>query len=174
MAAGLGESWTRDGGIPQGCPLSMMFIVALYLPWCRYLDQLPGVSPQLYADNLKCVSSDLDQLLRASRFTAAYVRLVGQEPAPSKCVLMSTSAAVRRDLKDLVICAGNERWTARLDVRDLGGHLDTTYRAWGCTLAARVCSVLRVVWLVSALPLGYLGKLRILRTMFIPAAFTWH
>ena len=170
LAAGLGESWTRDGGIPQGCPLSMMFIVALYLPWCRYLGQLPGVSPQLYADNLKCVSSDPDQLLRASRFTAAYVRLVGQEPAPSKCVLMSTSAAVRRDMKDWVICAGNERWTVRLDVRDLGGHLDTTYRAWFCTLAARVCSVLRVVWLVSALPLGYLGELRILRTMFIPAA----
>ena len=37
LAAGLGEPWTRDGGIPQGCPLSMMFIVALYLPWCRYL-----------------------------------------------------------------------------------------------------------------------------------------
>ena len=37
LAAGLGEPWTRDGGIPQGCPLSMMFIAALYLPWCRYL-----------------------------------------------------------------------------------------------------------------------------------------
>ena len=33
LAAGLGQPWTRDGGIPQGCPLSMMFIVALYLPW---------------------------------------------------------------------------------------------------------------------------------------------
>ena len=32
LAAGFGEPWTRDGGIPQGCPLSMMFIVALYLP----------------------------------------------------------------------------------------------------------------------------------------------
>ena len=37
LASGLGEPWTRDGGIPQGCPLSVMFIVALYLPWCRYL-----------------------------------------------------------------------------------------------------------------------------------------
>ena len=37
LAAGLGEPWTRDGGIPQGCSLSMMFIVALYLPWCKYL-----------------------------------------------------------------------------------------------------------------------------------------
>ena len=45
LAAGLGQPWTRDGGIPQVCPLSMMFIVALYLPWCRYLDAQYGVSP---------------------------------------------------------------------------------------------------------------------------------
>ena len=37
LAAGLGEPRTRNGGIPQVCPLSMMCIVALYLPWCRYL-----------------------------------------------------------------------------------------------------------------------------------------
>ena len=37
LAAGLGEPWTRDGSVPQGCPLSMMFIVALYLSWCKYL-----------------------------------------------------------------------------------------------------------------------------------------
>ena len=34
-----------------------MFIVASYLLWCSYLEAVPGVSPQLYADNLKCVSS---------------------------------------------------------------------------------------------------------------------
>ena len=86
LAAGLGEPWTRDGGIPQGCPLSMMFIVALYLPWCRYLSAQVGVEPQLYADNLKCISRDPELLLSAARFTTGYVRLVGQEPAPSKCV----------------------------------------------------------------------------------------
>ena len=37
FAAGLGEPWTWDGGIPQGCPLSMVFTVALYVLWCRYL-----------------------------------------------------------------------------------------------------------------------------------------
>ena len=30
LAAGLGEPWTLDGGIPQECPLSMMFIVAWF------------------------------------------------------------------------------------------------------------------------------------------------
>ena len=63
------------GGILQGCPLSMMFIVALYLPWCRYLAAQVGVRPQLYADNLKFVSKDPGLLLNAARFTTGYVRL---------------------------------------------------------------------------------------------------
>ena len=42
-------------------------------------------------------------LLRAAKFTAGYVRLVGQEPAPSKCVLMSTSRTVRNDMRGWVV-----------------------------------------------------------------------
>ena len=37
FAAGLREPWTRDGGIPLGCPLSMMFSVALSLHCCGHL-----------------------------------------------------------------------------------------------------------------------------------------
>ena len=118
--------WTRDGGIPQGCPLSMMFIVALYLPWCRYLAAHGGVRPQLYADNLKCVSQDPDLLLSAARFTTGYVRLVGQELAPSKCALLSTSREVRKDVRDWVLSREGDRRSVKFDVRDLGGHLDTT------------------------------------------------
>ena len=128
LASGLGEPWTRNRGVPQGCPLSMTVIVALYLPWCRYLAAQVGVQPQLYADNLKCVSGDLVSLLHAARFTTGYVRLVGQEPAPSKCVLLNTSREVRKDMKDWVLSQDGDRWSVRLDVRDLGGHLDTTFR----------------------------------------------
>ena len=78
LAAGLGQPWTRDGGIPQECPLSMMFIVALYLPWCWHWGAQEGVQPQLYADNLKCVSRNPAALLRAARFTVgARSRLPG-------------------------------------------------------------------------------------------------
>ena len=51
------------------CPLSMMFIVALYLPWCEHLEAQEGVMPQLYADNPRCVSRDPGVLLRAASFT---------------------------------------------------------------------------------------------------------
>ena len=42
LAVNLGEAWTRDGGITQVCTLSMMFIVALYLPWCQCLAAQEG------------------------------------------------------------------------------------------------------------------------------------
>ena len=114
LAAGLGVSWTRDGGISQGCPLSMVFIVALYAPWCRHLENLKGNSSQLCADNLKCTSYSVDSLLDAAQYTVSYVRVVGQEASPSKCVLLSTNK--------------NDGcfWAIKLDVRDLGGHLDVT------------------------------------------------
>ena len=89
----------------------MMFIVALYLPWCRCLAAQGGVQPQLYADNLKCVSRNPDLLLSAARFTTRYVRLVGQEPAPSKCVLLNTSREVRKDMKDWVLSQDGDRWS---------------------------------------------------------------
>ena len=170
LASGLGEPWTRDGGIPQGCPLSMMFIVALYLPWCRYLSARVGVQPQLYADNLKCVSHDPDSLLAAARFTTGYVRLVGQEPAPSKCVLLSTSREVRHSMRDWLLSQEGDQWSVKFDVRDLGGHLDTTFRGWSSTLAARVRLVLSRLILIFALPLDFHGRIRVVRSMYIPAA----
>ena len=127
LAAGLGKPGTRDGGIPQGCPLSMMFIVALYLPWCRYLSAQAGVQPQLYADNLKCLSRNPDLLLSAARFATGYVRLVGQEPASSKCVLLSTSRDVRRSMKE---------WVLSLE---------------GVVLSGLMSGILEVIW---TLPLG--------------------
>ena len=75
LLAGLGEPW-MEAFFRVG-PLSMMFVVALYLPWCQYLAAQEGVEPQLYADNLKCVSGDPLRLLRAAEFTTGYVRLVG-------------------------------------------------------------------------------------------------
>ena len=89
--------------------------------WCRYLAAQDGVEPQLYADNLKSVSWDPDLLLRAARFTTGYVHLVGQELAPSKCVLLSTSRVVWKDLKDWILSLEGNKWSVKYDVRDLGG-----------------------------------------------------
>ena len=44
--------------------------LALYVPWCRYLESLPNVRPQLHADNLKCSAQCPHALFGAARFTA--------------------------------------------------------------------------------------------------------
>ena len=85
----------RGVGNPQCCPLSVIFIVALYVPWCLHLDSLPDVTPQLYADNLKCSAERPRALFESASFTAQYVRSVGQDVSPGKCVLLGTSKSVR-------------------------------------------------------------------------------
>ena len=57
FAAGLGESWCRDGGIPLCCPLSMVFIVALPVPWCRHLEALPSLGPSFMRTTSSAVLS---------------------------------------------------------------------------------------------------------------------
>ena len=150
--------------------MSIIFIVALYLPWCRCLAAQESVEPQLYADSLKCTSGGPLVLHPAARFTAGCVRLVGQESVPSKCVLGSTSRIVRKDKRVWVVTDDGDGWTVKLDVRDLGGHLDTTFRGWSATLASRVRLVIARLVLSFLLPLDFPGRLRVIRSMFIPGA----
>ena len=84
------------------------------------------VRRQLYADNLKCVSGSPAALLSAVIFTSMYIRLVGQEAAPPKCVFLCTSMKIRNDMKCWAVSDSGDKWSARLHVRDLGGHLDST------------------------------------------------
>ena len=113
---------------------------------------------------------DPELLFCAARFTTEYVRLVGQEPAPSKCILLSTSREVRSDMKDWVLSLEGDKWSVKFDVRDLGGNLDTTFRGWSSTLAARVRLVLSRLVLIFILPLDFHGRVRVVRSMYLPAA----
>ena len=109
-------------------------------------------------------------LLNAARFTTGYVPLVGQEPAPSKCVLLSTSREVRKDMGEWVLSLEGDKWSVKFDVRDLGGNLDTTFRGWSSTLAARVRFVISRLVLIFALPLDFHGRVCVVRSMYLPAA----
>ena len=88
------------------------------------------------------------------------------------CVLffLSTSREVRKDMSDWALSFDGDKWSVKFDVRDLGGHLDTTFRGWSSTLAARVRLVLSRLVLIFALPLDFHGRVRIVRSMYLPAA----
>ena len=126
-----------NGGILQECPLSMVFVVALYVPWCRRLEVMPSVRPQLYADNLKCSADCPNTLFGAARFTAQYVMSVGQDVSRGQCVLLGASKAVRKAMKLWDVSGDGGFGKAQMDARDLGRHLDFTGRAGAGTLSKR-------------------------------------
>ena len=101
----------------------------------------------------------------SAHFTAQYVRSVGQDVSVGKCVLLSTSRA----LKLWDISGDGGFWKVQLDVRDLGGHLDFTYRARAGTLSKRVGEATLGVAAVGALPLGFPVKLGLVRGKYLSA-----
>ena len=50
-------------------------------------------------------------------------------------------------------------WTAKFDVRDLGGHMDTSLRGWVTILTSRVAAAEKDVEAVAVLPGGFGAKL---------------
>ena len=146
------------------------FYCCSYLPWFGALESIPGVRPQLYADNLKCVSGSPAALLSAARFTNMYICLVCQKAAPKKFVFLSTSREVRSDMKYWTVSDTGDKWSVKLDIRDLGGHLDSTLRAKAVTFGFRMSAAIPRVRAVAVLPLDFVVRLRILRTMHLPAS----
>ena len=53
----------------------------------------------------------------------------------------------------------------KFDVWDLGGHLDTTFRGWSSTLAARVRLVISRLVLIFVLPLDFHGRVRVVKSI---------
>ena len=49
-------------------------------------------------------------------------------------------------------------------------HLDSTYRGWSATLATGVRLVIARLVLIFAFPLDFHGRLRVIRSMFVPGA----
>ena len=73
-------------------------------------------------------------------------------------------------MKDWVLSQEGVRWSVKLDVRDLGAHLDTTFRGWSSTLATRVRLVISRLVLIFALLLDFHGGVWVVMSMYLPAA----
>ena len=58
---------------------------------------MPGIEPQLYADTLRCSAVCPNALFGATRFTAQYVRSVGQDASRGMCVQRNASQDGQED-----------------------------------------------------------------------------
>ena len=118
-----------------------------------------------------CVWVSPADLLSAARFTNVYICLVDQKAAPKKCVFLSTSGDVRGDMKNWVVSDAVDKWSVRLDIRDLGGHLDSTLWSWECYTWLSHARRYSSCSCCCCSSLGFfIGRLRILRTMHLLAA----
>ena len=78
---------------------------------------------------------------------------------------MSTTELVRKDMRDWVLSEEGDKWSVKLDIRDLGGHLHTTFRRLLSTLAARVRLVIVKILMVVVLPLNFHCRLEVVPTI---------
>ena len=93
---------------------------------------------------------------------------MGQDVSPGKCVLLTTSKAVRRAMTLWDISGDGKVWKVQLDVRDLGGHLNFTRRARAGTLSNQVKDATLGVAVVGASWVSQV-KLGLVRGKYLPA-----
>ena len=84
---------------------------------------------------------------------------------------LSTSESVQSDMKDWVVSDAGDRWTVKLDVRDLGGHLDSTS---GATVPLRILRTMHVPVALHGAEASQvsISGLRRLRTAFCQTALS--
>ena len=150
LASGIGETWARDGGIPQGCPLSMV-VVALCLPWCNCLVSIGRVKHQLYADTPRSFAHGCSYLYRLFSYCWSH-------RCPTKCVLLSTCPKIRREMKSWVIFVDGRHWKVLLDVRVLGGLIDTKLRWRGPLFLVGLSGEIGGMAAVENSSFGFLGE----------------
>ena len=95
VAGGLGKAHVRRCGIPQGCPLSMMFIAILMTPWMCFMQTL-GISARVLADDILLVGyGDKGHKIFAQALdsTHQYLIDVGAKVAPDKSLLFEIGRA---------------------------------------------------------------------------------
>ena len=87
----------------------------------------------------------------------------------SSCDLVSTSRAIRKDMRVWVLSREGSRWTVKFDVRNFGVIL-TLPSVAGLPLWLLGCGWLFRGWFIFALPLGFHGWVSVIRSMFILGA----
>ena len=155
------------GGTPQGCPLSMMFIVSWYLPWCRYLAAHGGGGGS--GVSLNCV---LIILSESSGILTYSCVLLGLPPA--------MFGWLARSLLQVSVSVGT-RGIGCCPKRGISGLSSLMSGIWvviqilpfvDCLqlLAARVRLVIARLILIFALSLNVHGRIRVVRSTYLPAA----
>ena len=111
VAGALGRSHRRDAGIPQGCPLSMMFIAFLMRPWVQSMLTL-GAMPRVPADDLLvyALGEDHERVFReACDATHDYLQHLGAHMAHCTSAVAGAIAPSCKQASNAITTAVGQR-----------------------------------------------------------------
>ena len=140
LAGGLGKPHKRACGIPQGCPLSMLFIAAMFRPWL-VLMQTMHVVGRILADDIMILGfgeQGHNQFQEAYDATHLYFCDLGAKISTKKCYAFASHSTTRNWLANHTWQHLNAKVKVVWHIRDLGGHLNSTVGTVATTLAARL------------------------------------
>ncbi len=140
LAGGLGRPHRRACGIPQGCPLSMLFIAVMFRPWLVMVDAM-GVAGRILADDIMIIGfgkQGHDVFQKAYDATHEFFIDIGAKVSTSKCYTFASHPDTRKWLAAHIWQHLNSTVKVVLHIRDLGGHLNTTLGPSATTLTERL------------------------------------
>ena len=164
LAGGLGRPHRRACGIPQGCPLSMLFIAAMFRPWLMLMNTI-GIVGRILADDVMIIGfgNQGHQVFQdAYDNTHEYFADIGAKVSTKKCYTYASHADTRRWLADHTWKHLKDKVQVVLHVRDLGGHLNTTLGPLATTLTERLKQAAQYAQRIRFLNIGDNGKHRLI------------
>ena len=96
IAGGLGVRYQRRCGIPQGDPLSMMFIALIMRPWVVMMQVQHNIRPSVLVDDIMLLANGeamLGSFVAAMDATHAYLLDMGAKLAPNKSFNFASAPA---------------------------------------------------------------------------------
>lgn len=143
IAKGIGKAFTRKCGIPQGCPLSMMFTSFIMRPWmikCKSISE--NIDPTILADDILTLAhgeKSLDLFIKALNLIHQYIKDMGGKLAEGKSINFASNAEHRKWLEQ-------SEWEATpgkgievvSDFRYLGSHMTASGKANTTTNKKRI------------------------------------
>ena len=175
IAKGIGKAFTRKCGIPQGCPLSMMFTSLIMRPWILKVKGLSDqIVPNILADDILVVAhgSKCDGLfVKAIDETHTYIKTMGGKLAEGKSQIFASNEEHRDWFKKSTWQGTGGNIEVVNDMRYLGAHLNVSGKRKATTCTARIKGGIIQLGKLKKLPIEKKLKAKTIRTKVYPKVF---
>eukprot|EP00438_Fugacium_kawagutii_P030177 Skav221651 [mRNA] locus=scaffold1174:334187:337306:- [translate_table: standard] len=144
LAGQIDATWKSTTGVPEGCCFSIIAMLALTM-WVTSAIQFqtPDLQCVAYADNWAILGDDLDKLLRGLNVLCTLVEQLGMKIANDKSWVWSTSAGMRRRMRQLH--QQGQLFALRLVHADLGCDISYSKKITKVTAKKRLAKANRVL-----------------------------